>query len=140
MNSPSTSFDFPSLSRERYSFDDRPFLVFWEITRACALACCHCPAEAHPKRYRNELDEEEALDLVDRLGELAPPMLILTGGDPLMRADVFALARRGVKRGMRVRVGLSPSDACRLRQREELWGSDPACYLENEERLEALVA
>lgn len=112
MNSPSTSVGFPSLSPGGYSFAERPFLVFWEVTRACALACRHCRAEAQPKRHPDELDEREARDLVDRLGELAPPMLILTGGDPLMRTDVLALARRGVERWMR--VGLSPSATARL--------------------------
>jgi len=93
-------------------FAERPFLVFWEITRACALACRHCRAEAQPKRHRDELDEIEALALVDQLGELAPPMLILTGGDPLMRPDVLDIARRGTDAGMR--VGLSPSGTARL--------------------------
>lgn len=93
-------------------FAERPFLVFWEITRACALACSHCRAEAQPRRHPDELDEPEALDLVDRLAELAPPMLILTGGDPLMRRDVLDIARRGTAAGMR--VGLSPSGTARL--------------------------
>jgi len=93
-------------------FAAHPFLVFWEITRACALACRHCRAEAQPRRHPDELDESEALDLVDRLGELAPPMLILTGGDPLMRPDVLDIARRGTSAGMR--VGLSPSGTARL--------------------------
>jgi hypothetical protein len=65
-------------------FSERPFLVFWEVTRACALACKHCRAEAQPKRHAHELNEAEALNLVDQLAELKPPMLILTGGDPLM--------------------------------------------------------
>lgn len=93
-------------------FAERPFLVFWEITRACALACRHCRAEAQPRRHPDELDENEALALVDQLGELAPPMLILTGGDPLMRPDVLDIARRGTAAGMR--VGLSPSGTARL--------------------------
>jgi radical SAM protein with 4Fe4S-binding SPASM domain len=93
-------------------FAARPFLVFWEITRACALACSHCRAEAQPGRHPDELDQPEALALVEQLGELAPPMLILTGGDPLMRPDVLDIARRGTAAGMR--VGLSPSGTARL--------------------------
>ena len=93
-------------------FAERPFLVFWEVTRACALACQHCRAEAQPKRDPNELSEEEAFTLVDQLAELKPPMLILTGGDPLMRRDVLAIARRATDAG--IRVGLSPSGTARL--------------------------
>lgn len=93
-------------------FAERPFLVFWEVTRACALACKHCRAEAQPKRHPQELSEAEAFELVDQLAELKPPMLILTGGDPLMRRDVLAIARRATDAGMR--VGLSPSGTARL--------------------------
>ena len=90
----------------------RPFLVFWEVTRACALACRHCRAEAQPGRHPEELTGSEARRLIDQLAELAPPMLILTGGDPLMRRDVLELARRASDLGMR--VGLSPSGTPRL--------------------------
>lgn len=93
-------------------FAERPFLVFWEITRACALACQHCRAEAQPRRHPDELDEKEAIHLVEQLAALAPPMLILTGGDPLMRRDVLSIARRATDFGMR--VGLSPSGTERL--------------------------
>lgn len=95
-----------------YRFEDRPFLVFWEITRACALACRHCRAEAQARRHPGELDEQEAMTLVEQLAELNPPMLILTGGDPLMRRDVLKLARKATDLGLR--VGLSPSGTARL--------------------------
>lgn len=90
-----------------YDFNERPFLVFWEITRACALACSHCRAEAIPKRNPDELTTEESKHLIDQLIELAPPMLILTGGDPLMRRDHIDLVRYATERGQH--VGLSPS-------------------------------
>ncbi|MBB5350502.1 radical SAM protein [Haloferula luteola] len=93
-------------------FSQRPFLVFWEVTRACALACRHCRAEAQPRRHPDELDALEARELMKQLAELAPPMLILTGGDPLMRRDVLELARYGSDLGLR--VGLSPSATPRL--------------------------
>jgi radical SAM protein len=96
----------------RDPFAERPFLVFWEITRACALACQHCRAEAQPQRHPDELDEKEAIRLVEQLAALAPPMLILTGGDPLMRRDVLSIARHATDFGMR--VGLSPSGTKRL--------------------------
>ena len=93
-------------------FDRRPFLVFWEITRACALACRHCRAEAQPRRHPDELNREESSRLIAQLAELNPPMLILTGGDPLMRSDVLDLVREATAAGLH--VGLSPSATQRL--------------------------
>ena len=95
-----------------YRFAERPFLVFWEVTRACALACGHCRAEAQSRRHPDELDGPEAGKLVEQLAELRPPMLILTGGDPLMRPDVLDLARQATDLGLH--VGLSPSGTARL--------------------------
>lgn len=93
-------------------FDERPFLVFWEITRACALACRHCRAEAQPHRHPDELSREESSHLIGQLAELKPPMLILTGGDPLMRRDALDLVREATAAGLH--VGLSPSATARL--------------------------
>lgn len=93
-------------------FDERPFLVFWEITRACALACRHCRAEAQPHRHPDELDRAEASRLIGQLAELNPPMLILTGGDPLMRSDALDLVREATAAGLH--VSLSPSATERL--------------------------
>ncbi len=86
--------------------------MFWEITRACALACTHCRAEAQYHRSPQELDEAEAAQAVDQLAELAPPMLVLTGGDPMMRPDVLRIAARASGAGLR--VALSPSATPRL--------------------------
>lgn len=93
-------------------FDERPFLVFWEITRACALACKHCRAEAQPHRHPQELNREESSRLIRQLAELKPPMLILTVGDPLMRTDCLDLVREATAAGLH--VGLSPSATARL--------------------------
>ncbi len=97
---------------EDYDFDDRPFLVFWEITRSCALACGHCRAEAQPKRHPEELDAEQSLRLIGQFAEWKPPMLVLTGGDPLMRSDTLDLVRAASSSGLH--VGLSPSATNRL--------------------------
>ena len=93
-------------------FEAQPFLVFWEITRSCALACRHCRAEAQPHRHPDELNREEASRLIQQLAELKPPMLILTGGDPLMRRDCLDLVREASAAGLH--VGLSPSATERL--------------------------
>lgn len=85
-------------------FDQRPFTVAWELTRACALACVHCRAEAQPRRHPEELTTAEAFAVIDQLVDLAPPVLVLTGGDPLMRPDLFQIAERAIGRGLRVAV------------------------------------
>ena len=93
-------------------FAERPFILFWEITRACALACKHCRAIAQPQAHPDELTLEEAMTLVDQIAELAPPMLVLTGGDPMMRRDIFDIISRATERGLR--VALSPAATNRL--------------------------
>ena len=97
---------------EGYDFEDRPFLVFWEITRSCALACRHCRAAAQPRRHPEELDSAHALALIRQLAGWKPPMLVLTGGDPLMRRDALDLVRAAADSGLH--VGLSPSATERL--------------------------
>ncbi len=99
---------------DHYDFNDRPFLVFWEITRSCALACSHCRAEAQPRRHPDELNNVEAATLIRQLAKWQPPMLILTGGDPLMRRDALDLVRQASDAGLH--VGLSPSATQRLLQ------------------------
>lgn len=93
-------------------FAERPFILFWEVTRACALACKHCRAVAQPQAHPQELNHEEALALVDKIAELAPPMLVLTGGDPMMRPDICDLITRATERGLR--MALSPAATNRL--------------------------
>lgn len=108
MNAPLMNPEWSRVSSMKYEgFDERPFLVFWEITRACALACRHCRAEAQARRHPDELNREESSRLIQQLAELNPPMLILTGGDPLMRRDCLDLVREATAAGLH--VGLSPS-------------------------------
>lgn len=95
-------------------FHERPFILFWEVTRACVLACRHCRAIAQPHAHPEELSHEEALALVDSIAELAPPMLVLTGGDPMMRRDIYDLIARATEKGLR--VALSPAATPRLLQ------------------------
>jgi radical SAM protein len=90
-------------------FDQAPVLVIWETTRACALACVHCRAEAIPRRDPGELTTAEGRDLIDRVAAFGdpPPFLVLTGGDPLRRPDLVDLVAHGTARGLA--VSLTPS-------------------------------
>ena len=88
-------------------FNDVPFIVIWELTRACDLHCLHCRAEAQTERHPYELSTEEGKALIDDIADMEYPMLVFTGGDPLMREDVFELAEYAVKKN--VRVSMTPS-------------------------------
>lgn len=96
---------------EAIPFSDAPRIVIWEMTRACALACRHCRAEAIPFRNPGELTTAEAFALVDSIAA-ERPLFILTGGDPLMRSDVFKITEYATNKGLRVAV--SPSATGRL--------------------------
>ncbi len=97
-----------------HDVDDRPFIVIWEVTRACALACAHCRADAIPCRDPLELTTEEGFALLDDLAALgAPrPIVVLTGGDPFERSDLADLVSHGTSAGLA--MGLSPSVTPRL--------------------------
>lgn len=88
-------------------FNKDPFIVIWELTRACQLKCLHCRAEAQYRRDPRELTFEEGKKLIDQIYDMNNPMLVFTGGDPLMRDDVFDIAAYAVKKG--VRVSMTPS-------------------------------
>jgi AdoMet-dependent heme synthase len=92
----------------------RPFMVIWEVTRACDLACRHCRAEAAPHPHRDELTTDEARALIDQVAAFGspPPLFILTGGDPIKRPDLLSLIEYATTR--RLPVALSPSATPRL--------------------------
>lgn len=86
-------------------FAPGPLLVFYEVTQACDLVCDHCRACAQSKAHPGELTTEQSLQLIDQLTEFpSPPKLILTGGDPFKRADIFELVRHAAWRGLDVSI------------------------------------
>ncbi len=93
----------------RHDVADRPFIVIWEVTQACPLACVHCRAEARPERHPGELSTDEARGLMAQVAEFGspPPVFVLTGGDPFQRPDLLELVRHGTRLGLPVAV--SPS-------------------------------
>jgi len=70
-------------------FDQSPFVVIWEMTRACDLACVHCRAAAQSRRSQFELTTEEGHALIDEIARLKPKVFVITGGDPLKRDDLY---------------------------------------------------
>ncbi|CAM3984447.1 TIGR04053 family radical SAM/SPASM domain-containing protein [Saccharibacillus endophyticus] len=90
-----------------------PFIVIWEVTRACALKCLHCRAEAQYRADPDQLSHEEGRALIDRIALMNRPLLVFTGGDPLMRSDLFELARYAIQeKGLS--VSMTPSATPRV--------------------------
>jgi MoaA/NifB/PqqE/SkfB family radical SAM enzyme len=97
----------------RLAFDSAPVRVYWEITRACSLACAHCRAEAAPHADPREIAGPAALRILQDLATACPlPHVIFTGGDPLERPDLFELIAAAKSLGLGVSV--SPSATPRL--------------------------
>jgi AdoMet-dependent heme synthase len=88
-------------------FSINPYIVIWEVTRACQLKCVHCRADAQNKPDPMELTTEEGYSLIDEIYEMNNPLLVFTGGDCMMRNDIFELADYAIKKGMR--VSMTPS-------------------------------
>jgi radical SAM protein len=104
----------PSVIRApRYDVAKRPFIVIWEVTRACALACLHCRAEAIADRDPGELSSEEAVDLMTQVASfgIPPPLFVLTGGDPFERDDLETVIAAGRRLGLPVSVSPSGTPA-----------------------------
>lgn len=116
-NAPSTgeSQTLPALQGERtgkpdfgsVDFNKAPFIVIWEVTRACDLKCVHCRAEAIVQRHPLELSFKEGCKLIDQIREFGKPLFVITGGDPLKRPDIYDLIKYGDQKGLR--VALTPS-------------------------------
>ena len=99
----------PAVPASRVDYGQRPMLVFWETTRACQVACRHCRASALTTPLPGELSVAEGRNLIDQVAGFGRPhpILVLTGGDCLLRPDLFELVEYATALG--VPVALSPS-------------------------------
>ncbi len=99
------------MSRSDYTREDfgrSPLMFYYEVTTACDLVCKHCRASAQEDPHPDELSHTQSLALIDQVATFSrPPMMVLTGGDPLKRADLFELIRHAVGRGLQ--LALTPS-------------------------------
>ncbi|MCL4404659.1 TIGR04053 family radical SAM/SPASM domain-containing protein [Candidatus Marsarchaeota archaeon] len=93
-------------------FENKPMLVFWETTKACPLNCVHCRAEAIRNPGPGELDTEEGKNLIDNIAGFGEhsPVLVMTGGDPLSRADIYELIGYAKSKGVNVAVSPAVSE------------------------------
>lgn len=98
-----------------------PLVVAWEVTRACGYRCRHCRADAHPRPLPGQLDACEGARLVDDLARFRDTILVLTGGDPMLRPDLEELVARAAGQGLRVAITpsataqVTPARLARLR-------------------------
>ena len=99
----------PHGTKRPVNYDQRPMLVFWETTRACQLACKHCRASATPGALPGELTHDEGIAFIDSIAGFGRPhpILVLTGGDCLLRPDIFELVDHATSLG--IPTALSPS-------------------------------
>jgi radical SAM protein len=105
MGQPAAGLQNGDRGRERFARS--PLIVIWEVTRACDLACVHCRASALPEREAWELATDEGRRLVTDVRRFGRPLFVLTGGDPLKRADIFELIEAAAATGLV--TNLSPS-------------------------------
>src|SRR6201997_1192261 len=82
--------------------ENKARLVFWEVTKGCNLRCIHCRATATELSSPTDLPTRTALNIIDQIAAAANPILVLSGGEPLFRSDIFELARYGTDKGLRV--------------------------------------
>ncbi|MBN1600713.1 MAG: radical SAM protein [Chitinispirillaceae bacterium] len=87
----------------QYSSDKKPVVV-WNVTRRCNLKCMHCYSESENLEYDGELNKEESLRFLDSLADFKVPVVLFSGGEPLIRKDVFELISHARSKGMRAVV------------------------------------
>ena len=100
----------PGCGRAAQAYDARtgikaPSIIAWEITRSCNLACAHCRAAAHCEPYPGELSLAQCKEVIDDIASITDPILILTGGEPLMRADIWDIIDYAREKGCRPVIG-----------------------------------
>jgi radical SAM protein with 4Fe4S-binding SPASM domain len=82
-----------------------PLVMSWNVTRECNMKCSHCYINATDKKLENELTTEEAKAFMDQICQVSKPLLILSGGEPLLRKDIFELIEYGADKGLKMGLG-----------------------------------
>ena len=101
----------------QFSKDKKPVVV-WNITRACNLKCLHCYAQATDRVLTKELSTSEAMAVLDDLAQFGTPVVLFSGGEPLMRPDLIPLAEYAVNKGMRAVISTNGTLITRDRAKE----------------------
>jgi radical SAM protein with 4Fe4S-binding SPASM domain len=86
-----------------------PLILSWNVTRKCNMKCSHCYINADTKESITELTTEESKNLIDQICEVSKPLLVLSGGEPLLRPDIYELVRYGASKGLKMGLGSNGS-------------------------------
>jgi len=92
----------PFNGNEHTSKQYKPRLIFWELTKGCNLRCIHCRASATELSSPTDLPTKAVFGIIDQIAAVSSPILVLSGGEPLFRSDIFQIARYGTDQGLRV--------------------------------------
>ncbi|MFH1124889.1 MAG: 12,18-didecarboxysiroheme deacetylase [Pseudomonadota bacterium] len=110
------SGDLPSHLLQ-FSSDKKPVVV-WNVTRSCNLRCMHCYAHAVEQSHDRELSKKEAFGMLDDLAEFGVPVVLFSGGEPLVRKDLLELASYAVGKGMRAVISTNGTLITREKARD----------------------
>jgi heme b synthase len=94
--------EVPGMEKKEKRKKWTPRLIAWEVTRSCNLNCIHCRAAARFGPYPNELTTEECFKFLDDVASFSKPIIILTGGEPMLRDDIWDIAKHGTELGLRM--------------------------------------
>ncbi len=86
-----------------------PLVMSWNVTRECNMKCNHCYINATEKKLAHELTTEEGKKLIDQICQVSKPLLILSGGEPLLRPDIYELIKYGASKGLKMGLGSNGS-------------------------------
>ena len=86
-----------------------PVVMSWNVTRECNMKCSHCYINATEKKLGNELTTQEGKNLIDQICQVSKPLLVLSGGEPLLRSDIYELIRYGTSKGLKMGLGSNGS-------------------------------
>src|SRR5208282_2262177 len=103
---------------------NKPRLIFWELTKGCNLRCIHCRATSTELSSPSDLSTQTACDIIDQIAGVSTPILVLSGGEPLFRSDIFQLARYGTDKGLRVALATNGTLVTKHVARISLDGAD----------------
>ena len=87
--------------------DHVPRLIFWELTKKCNLNCIHCRAESENSRFEGELTLDEIKAVIDDIAAHYTPIMVLTGGEPLYREDIFQIASYADEKGLKTALAIN---------------------------------
>src|ERR1022692_725536 len=102
MTSPNGSGQHSNHNSANHGSQNKPRLIYWELTKGCNLRCIHCRASATELSSPDDLSTETAKAIIDQIAEVSSTILVLSGGEPLFRSDIYQLARYGTDKGLRV--------------------------------------